>query len=66
MKEVTDIQAKAEADAGAVRIVIPLEITVRIGDSGAAVNDVSAGALSPPVQPLSLRNQDCPRRRRQR
>jgi hypothetical protein len=47
MKEVTDIQAKAEADAGGVRIVIPLEITVRIGDSGASVSDVSAGSLSP-------------------
>jgi PLD-like domain len=46
MKEVTDIEAKAEADAGSVRIVIPLEITVRIGDSGAAVSDVSAGSLS--------------------
>src|SRR5436189_5850527 len=47
MKEVTDIQAKAEADAGGVRIVIPLEITVRIGDSGATVSDVRAGSFSP-------------------
>jgi hypothetical protein len=48
MQEITEgrVQLKAEADAGGVRIVVPLEITIRIGDLALAAGDDSTGATS--------------------